>query len=118
MCENNEFKYSNFCTTCLVRKPLRSKHCPACNHCVAKFDHHCPWVDNSIVVSNHHYSITFLTSGTIMLYILFYDGIMFFPLDSQAVRSRYARSYNFHSGLRPSLVFMACSISNDIRLYS
>ena len=78
MCENTEFKYSNFCTTCLVRKPLRSKHCPACNHCVAKFEHHCPWVDNCIDVSNHYYSITFLTSGTIMLCILFYDGIMFF----------------------------------------
>lgn len=28
----------NFCVTCMVRMPLRSKHCKRCNRCIAKHD--------------------------------------------------------------------------------
>ena len=35
----------------------------------------------------------------------------------QAARPRYPRSYNLHSGLRPSLVFTANTFSNDKPVY-
>lgn len=32
------FDEQHFCTICMIRQPLRSKHCRRCNRCVAKHD--------------------------------------------------------------------------------
>jgi len=32
------FDENQFCVNCMVRKPLRSKHCKRCERCVAKSD--------------------------------------------------------------------------------
>ena len=58
--EQNEFSIEQFCSSCIIHKPLRSKHCADCDRCVAKFDHHCPWVDNCIGQLNLKYFIGFL----------------------------------------------------------
>lgn len=36
--ESWKFDESNFCVTCMIRTPLRSKHCRRCQRCVAKHD--------------------------------------------------------------------------------
>ena len=33
-----KFDERNFCIHCIIQKPLRSKHCRRCGHCVAKQD--------------------------------------------------------------------------------
>ncbi|KAK1067124.1 palmitoyltransferase akr1 [Friedmanniomyces endolithicus] len=58
--EHNAFDEAHFCTSCMIRKPLRSKHCRRCGRCVAREDHHCPWVDNCIGVNNHKHFVLYV----------------------------------------------------------
>lgn len=58
--EKDGFDASVFCSSCLVRRPLRSKHCSVCDKCVSRFDHHCPWVGNCIGEKNISYFLGYL----------------------------------------------------------
>jgi palmitoyltransferase len=67
-----EFDARHFCTSCFVRKSLRSKHCRICDRCVARHDQylpyveeanisHCPWVNNCVGVRTHRSFVTYVT---------------------------------------------------------
>jgi palmitoyltransferase ZDHHC13/17 len=62
LADDGKFDKRHFCTTCLIRKPLRSKHCKTCDRCIGKFDHHCPWVNNCVGFHNHRTFMVYLYS--------------------------------------------------------
>ncbi|KAJ5234523.1 uncharacterized protein N7469_003691 [Penicillium citrinum] len=57
-----KFDEENFCVPCMSRKPLRSKHCRRCGRCVAKHDHHCPWIDNCVGANNLRHFVLYIVS--------------------------------------------------------
>lgn len=75
-----KFDEANFCVTCMIRTPLRSKHCRRCNRCVAKHDHHCPWVYNCIGINNHRHFFLYLINLTFG--VITYDFISYYYLSS------------------------------------
>ncbi|KAF2200210.1 palmitoyltransferase akr1, partial [Delitschia confertaspora ATCC 74209] len=60
--ELRQFDETHFCVNCMVRKPLRSRHCKRCERCVAKSDHHCPWVNNCVANNNHRHFVLYVLS--------------------------------------------------------
>lgn len=80
LAERQGFDPNWFCNTCLVWKPIRSKHCSICNRCVAKFDHHCPWVGNCIGALNHKYFVGYLICLMLMLMYFLYGCTIFWKV--------------------------------------
>ncbi|EXJ87015.1 hypothetical protein A1O3_03972 [Capronia epimyces CBS 606.96] len=86
-----KFDEENFCVQCMVRRPLRSKHCRRCNRCVAKHDHHCPWIHNCVGNDNlrHFYIYILSLEVGIILYVrLVLSYLSFLPTPSDDAISK------------------------------
>lgn len=68
LAQENLLNGRHYCSSCRIRKPLRSKHCKVCDRCVAKFDHHCPWLSTCIGEKNHFQFMLYNYSATIFIW--------------------------------------------------
>ena len=57
------------CVTCKLVRPLGTKHCAVLNKCVARFDHFCPWVGNTVGKLNHRDFAAFLLLESVALIV-------------------------------------------------
>ncbi|NXH18475.1 ZDH13 Palmitoyltransferase, partial [Bucco capensis] len=69
--------FRTFCTSCLVRKPLRSLHCLACDSCVARYDQHSLWIGQCIGIGNHRYYLLFLVFLTMTSAWVLYGTLLY-----------------------------------------
>ncbi|KAF7458572.1 putative palmitoyltransferase [Cryptosporidium felis] len=59
---NGQIVKVKICPVCRIIRPPRSVHCNVCNHCVDRFDHHCPWVGTCIGAGNQKAFMLFISS--------------------------------------------------------
>ena len=80
------YPYDNFifvkreCTTCHTPRVARSKHCRMQNRCVEKYDHFCPWINNTVGCFNFRYFLLFVfTTAAFLAYAtyVFWQLIVF-----------------------------------------
>lgn len=73
--ENGILDNREYCTTCLIKKPLRSKHDRMTGRCVGKFDHYCIWMNMPIGYKNHRSFMLFCYIHIICQLLLILSGL-------------------------------------------
>jgi len=101
----------NLCPECEVIRTERSRHCTFCGHCIERFDHHCPWINNCVGIGNHHYFITFILSVLALLVtVLITIGSMITIADFSTEDNHLCFLTVFDQSWYHSTVLIACSI--------
>ncbi|XP_026803030.3 putative palmitoyltransferase ZDHHC13 [Pangasianodon hypophthalmus] len=66
-----------FCTSCMMRKPMRAHHCFSCSSCIAKQDHHSVWINGCIGARNHQFFVLFLMTLNLLCGWMLYSSVMY-----------------------------------------
>lgn len=64
------YQTEKMCYQCCTKVTKRSYHCDICGICVARYDHHCTWINNCVGTRNIGRFITFIFMLIISLFVL------------------------------------------------
>ena len=67
---------TQLCPDCKTIRTSRSRHCSVCGHCIERFDHHCPWLNNCIGVKNHNYFYLYVLTQECVIVFAFVQAIV------------------------------------------
>ena len=59
-----------YCPDCNITRSPRSAHCYICNHCVEKFDHHCPWIGVCVGKKSYFWFILYIFVKAVFLWFI------------------------------------------------
>merc|ERR1712232_571524 len=66
--------FKHVCVVCRTRREMRAHHCKECGRCVRRLDHHCPWVDNCVGLSNQRTFFCFIWVIFASIVVYYYIG--------------------------------------------
>lgn len=70
-----------FCHLCDIQtSSLQTKHCSACNKCIALFDHHCKWLNHCVGGRNYAYFLMCVTTAVVAAALVAFLAIAEFAL--------------------------------------
>lgn len=72
----NVIDSTQLCPDCKSIRTSRSRHCSVCEHCVERFDHHCPWINNCVGVRNHNFFYLYILFQTLVVFTAFAQAIL------------------------------------------
>lgn len=115
-------KVPKYCPTCLVAKPFRSKHCRACNVCIVKMDHHCPWMATCLGQRTHRTFIVLIVN-LVALHVFFHRFCYLYLISLESTPNQFWPLYNtlhlFYQGATFVFLIMLSNLTSlvgDVQL--
>ena len=84
LAEHGRLNGQGFCVPCMAPRPLRAKHCHVCGRCVARADHHCPWVANCVGLRNHRAFIVLLVAACTLISMFVQSSYLYYEINVPA----------------------------------
>merc|ERR1719320_115582 len=107
ICVNGTTVRLKFCNTCQIFRPPRSFHCPICDNCVERFDHHCPWIGTCIGSRNYGYFSSFIwITETLCVFVIVHSLLLLFRVAAEFNDSDNWVNAKFAMRQQPIAVFM------------